>query len=377
MSAPDQDVVARLRAELHESLDTISFSDQSISFADRSIAPPQRYVAAFVRGRRRRSTRWAVATAVVLVAVAGVVAVTRNHRNAVPAAPTEPQTFTVIQTLATGEQTPAALAAGGSWLFATSWDTGRLLRLDPLTLRTTATLQVGTVRNSAVSIAYGADAVWLLNFADGNLWRVDPNTMTATLKVPLPAEASEVAFGHGAVWVTLCCTSTTTANRQRLLRLDAATGAITGSVVVAGEGETVALSVGQHVVVASQNGPILVIDPLTLKVQRSMADPCDCGDVPGIAEGAHGLYVSSLTSLLRYDTTGRQTATTDLIGNVSPIGAHSDSVWLAQDDQLLRLDPVSLAVTGRAPIAAVGHVSELGSSIYVSVAGAVDKLGPP
>ena len=370
MSASDQGVVARLRAELHESLDTVSF-------ADRSMAPPQRYVAAFVRRRRRRSARWAAATAVALVAVAGGLAVTRNHRNAIPAAPTEPQAFTVIQTAATGEQTPAALAAGGSWLFATSWDTGQLLRLDPVTLRTTATLQVGTVRNSAVSIAYGADAVWLLNFADGNLWRVDPNTMAATLTVTLPAEASEVAYGHGAVWVTLCCTSTTTANRQRLLRLDPTTGAITGSVVVAGEGETVALSVGQHVVVASQSGPILVIDPVTLKVERSMANPCDCGDVPGIAEGTRGLYVSSLTSLLQFDSTGRQTATRDLVGNVATIGAHSESVWFAEDNQLLRLDPVSLAVTGRAPIGAVGHVSELGSSIYVSVAGAVDKLGPP
>ena len=227
MRAVDEAAAARLRTELHESLD-------AVSFADHSLIPPQRYVTAFVRRRRRRSALWAVAVAVTLVAVTGLVTLTQHHRTSLPATPSRPQVFTVVRTATTGEQTPAALAAGGSWLFATSWDTGRLLRLDPLTLQTTATLQVGTVRNSAVSIAYGADAVWLLNFADGNLWRVDPKTMTATLKVPLPGEASEVAFGHGAVWVTMCCTSTTTANRQRLLRLDPTTGAVTGSVVDCG-----------------------------------------------------------------------------------------------------------------------------------------------
>jgi hypothetical protein len=210
------------------------------------------------------------------------------------------------------------------------------------------------------------------------LWRVDPNTMTATLKVPLPGEASEVAYGHGAVWVTLCCTSTTTANRQRLLRLDPTTGAITGSLTVAGDGETVGLFVGPDVVVATQGGPIVVVDPRSLTIEYSLPEPCpDCGVVAGNAEGAHGLYVSSLTSLSRYERrTGRQAATRDVIGDVSTIGTQSGGVWFAQSDQLVRLDPVSLAVTGRAPIGTVSHVVEFGRAIYVSTPGVIEKLSP-
>jgi DNA-binding beta-propeller fold protein YncE len=296
-----------------------------------------------------------------------------------PVTPSQPQTLKVLTSARTGETTPAGLTAGGGWVFAGLWDSGRLLRLDPITLRTTATLQVGSARNGPLSVAYGAGSVWALNFADRRLWRIDPSTMTATLKVTLPAQPSQVAFGDGAVWVTECCTSTNTSDRQRLLRIDPASGAITGSLQVAGDGETVTLAVGRQVSVTSQNAPVLVIDPTTMKVLRTLHVGCDgCEGAAGLSAGDQGLYVRSLSSVLRYDPqTGRLLAkSSEMAPGFALLSAQPDGVWFAADGGLVRLDPVSLVVTARAPVAASGQLLGFGHSIYVSVGGDIDMLGP-
>ncbi|HEY0870791.1 MAG TPA: hypothetical protein VGD55_10370, partial [Acidothermaceae bacterium] len=257
MSSTSHDFATRLSAELHQSLDAVPVDD--LAWFDAQPKANER------AGRRRRRARMRMtATAVAAtVAVAVVVAQAGTRRTSRPATPSRPQTFQVVATADVGGATPAVLAAGGGSVFAGLWDSGQLLRIDPITLRTTATLQVGTPRSGPLSISYGDGAVWVLNFDDSQLWRVDPATMTPTLRVPLPAQPSQVAFGDGAVWVTVCCSSTETATRQRLLRIDPTTGTITGTHQVAGEGETVPLAVGPDVVVTTQNGPVDVIDPNT------------------------------------------------------------------------------------------------------------------
>lgn len=375
MSTAGDNFAARLSTQLHDSLDAVAVDD--LPWAD--ARPGLRELS---QRRRRRSSLKAAAT--VLAAAAAVIAVIlvaqpETRPPTQPVTPSQPATLRVLTSVRTGDDTPAWLAAGGGWVFAGLWDSGRLLRLDPITLRTTATLQVGSARNGPLSVAYGAGAVWVLNFADGRLWRVDPSTMTATLKVTLPAQPSQVAVGAGAVWVTGCCTSTNTSDRQRLLRIDPATGAITGSRQVAGDGETVSLAVGRQVLVTSQNGPILAIDPKTMKVLRTLRVGCDgCeGAAAGLATGDQGLYVRSLSSVLRYDSrSGRLLAKSpETAPGFTPLSAQPDGVWFAAENGLVRLDPASLVATARAPVAATGQVAELAASIYVTVGGAIDRLG--
>jgi hypothetical protein len=376
MSSPSNDFATRLRGELHRSLDAVAVDDHAWLDAQGKVNERA--------GRRRRRVRLTV-TATALIAAAAVTAVIvgvhlSTRRASHPVTPSGPQTFQVVATAAVGGTTPAVLAAGGGWVFVGLWDSGQLLRLDPVTLRTTATLQVGTARNGPLSVAYGAGAVWVLNFADGRLWRVDPATMTPTLKVTLPAQPSQVAFGDGAVWVTVCCSSTETATRQRLLRIDPTTGTITGSHQVAGDGETVPLAVGPDVVVTSQNGPALVIDPNTMNVLSTLSDLCvGCNQTAGLTAGSKGIYTVSLSAPpQRYGPHGGQVlATGSTIADVStPLSAQPDGVWFAATDQLLRLDPTSLAITGQAPIAVTGQLVELADSVYVSSGGIIDKLGP-
>jgi hypothetical protein len=53
-----------------------------------------------------------------------------------------------------------------------------------------------------------------------------------------------------------------------------------------------------------------------------------------------------------------------------------DGVWFAATNRLLRLDPTSLAITGQAPVAVIGHLTELAGAVYVSSDGTVNKLDP-
>jgi virginiamycin B lyase len=379
MSTRLDNFAARLSNQLHASLDGVPVED---------LPWAQGHRAAAERARRRSRRSWMRAAATVLAAAAAVTAVivvaqpgTRPAAN--PAAPSQPPALTVLTSADVGGTTPAALAAGGGWVFAGMWDSGQLLRLDPTTLRTTATLQVGTARNGPLSVAYGDGAVWLLNFADGRLWRIDPATMTATLKVTLPSEPSQVAVGDGAVWVTVCCTSSDDATRQRLLRIDPDNGAITGSHDVAGDGETVPLAIGPYVVVTSHNGPVLVIDPNTMNVVRTLPDLCaGCEETAGLVAGDQGIYVTSATSAQRYDPrSGHLLATSAQIANIgAPLTALPDGVWInATTDhlRLLRLDPASLAITAEAAVRGTAQLVELDHSIYVSTDGTIDRLGTP
>jgi hypothetical protein len=374
MSSPLNDFATRLRGQLHQSLDAVAVDD--LAWVDAQSKVIER------AGRRRRRT-WARAatTLVAAAAVTAVIVVVQlgTPRASHPVTPSKPQTFQVLATAAVGGTTPAVLAAGGGWVFAGLWDSGQLLRLDPVTLRTTATLQVGTARTGPLSITYGDGAVWVLNFADSQLWRVDPATMAATLKVPLPGQPSQVALGDGAVWVTVCCQSTETATRQRLVRIDPTTGTITGSHQVAGDGESVPLAIGPDVVVTSQNGPVVIIDPNSMKVVGTFPDLCTgCEETAGLVAGIHGIYVTAAASVHRYDyASGRVVATSPAIADIGgPLSVQPDGVWFAATNRLLRLDPASLAITGQASVSVTGQLVELANSVYVSSSGTIDKLDP-
>jgi hypothetical protein len=373
MTSSLEDFAARLTTQLHESLDATPVDDLSWADARPSVR---------TRARRRRRRSLVTATATMLVAAAAVTAVVvvaqPSGRKGTPTVtPSQTAELSVVATAAVGGTTPPLLAAGGGWVFAGIWDSGQLLRLDPTTLHTTATLQVGSTQSGPLSIAYGFGAVWVLNFDDGRLWRVDPATMTATLKVQLPAQPSRVAVGDGAVWVTGCCTSSDTSTRQRLIRINPETGAITDTRVVAGDGETVQLAVGPDVVVTSQNGPILIIDPKTMNVVSTLPDVCaGCDETAGLVAGPEGFYISSLGFVDRYDPhSGRLLAKyppTTAVG--TPLSVQPDGVWIAAGDRLLRLDLISLAVTAQATVAGAGYLVELSNSIYVSTAGVVEKV---
>jgi hypothetical protein len=133
------------------------------------------------------------------------------------------------------------------------------------------------------------------------------------------------------------------------------------------------------VVVTSQNGPVVVVDPNTMKVVRTLPNLCPgCNQTTGLLAGDQGIYATSVASVVRYDPRSGRVLTTppDLADVEAPLSVQPDGVWFAATNRLLRLDPTSLAITGQAPIAVTGQLVELGDFVYVSSGGTIDKLGP-
>ena len=366
----------QLRTRLHESLDEIVVND---------VPWPVARAAARGRTRARRrvlgSTAAALATAGAVAAVVLAVQPAGRSTKGPTAITAPPQSLRVLATAnLDSTTTPARLAAGGGSLFAALWDSGMVVRLDPLSLDRTGSLRVGSSRNGPLSIAYGGGALWVLNFSDGRLWRIDPSTMRPTLKVRLEAQPAQVVFGDGAVWVTVCCGSTHTADRQRLLRLNPDTGAVTGSTVIPGEGETVTVAVGPQVLVASASAPVQVVDPGTMKVVRQLHVGCNgCQGVPGLAVGERSLYVTSFNSVLRFDaSSGKFVAESPQLGldlTATPLALGPDGLWLAAGNEVVRLDVTTLRVTARLQVDSAAQVAVAPPSEYVSGAGTVARVG--
>jgi YVTN family beta-propeller protein len=106
--------------------------------------------------------------------------------------------------------TGTGLAAGyGSiWVAAQApvTDQMALWRLEPSTARVIQTIPFGTLRPGyppTLAVALGDGAVWVANFDNGNLVRVDPDTGTVVRTIHLGGHPSGIAFGANRVWVTV------------------------------------------------------------------------------------------------------------------------------------------------------------------------------
>ena len=90
-----------------------------------------------------------------------------------------------------------AVGAGSVWLLADAGKKSVVHRVDPASLKVVATIPAGA---GAVTVTFGAGAVWVPNGDDGTLTRVDPATNTArTIKVG--GEPFEVGTDAHSTWL--------------------------------------------------------------------------------------------------------------------------------------------------------------------------------
>jgi YVTN family beta-propeller protein len=80
-----------------------------------------------------------------------------------------------------------------------------LWELDPATVRVTHTITFGKGTSVLLSldVAIGAGSVWVTNYDDGTLVRIDPKTLTVVKTIHLGSHPSGVTFGADRVWVTV------------------------------------------------------------------------------------------------------------------------------------------------------------------------------
>ncbi len=306
-------------------------------------------------------------TAIAVAAAAAVPAVllTRRDRTTAPPPPILPVKEDSLVRIdpATGEAV-AAIAAGPSPVLATVGEgavwlvtTGdkRLSRLDPDTNEIVASVGFPpAVPESPQGIVAGEGAVWTVH-ANG-LLKYDPETATFP---PLPDNielasdhndivedisfATDVAAGHGAVWVTAA----------EILRLDPETGVVLertrppSFATDTGSGSAGWLAVDEGGVWhADPLGGIAFIEAAT----NSVTPAADTGEaLDGIAVGEGALWAMNATddSILRIDPTTGRVSPPIRVGRLpTAVAAGAGAVWVTsgRDGTLSRIDPVTTDV---------------------------------
>jgi len=87
---------------------------------------------------------------------------------------------------------------------------------------TNATIAVG---NLPVGVAFGEGSVWVANYRDNTVSRIDPRSRTVIANIPVGTHPKGVAVGEGSVWVI-------DYDEARITRIDPKTNSVAQSLPV-------------------------------------------------------------------------------------------------------------------------------------------------
>jgi streptogramin lyase len=369
MPLSDQDVIERL----HDALDAPAIPQHA--WSDRHAALQQRAT----NLRRRRGGGVAAVSGVAVAAVIGVLVLTGGGgRSAgtvqkLHTSPSPVTSYAVTASARVDEQGgDPQFAIGHGAVFVADWSHGRIVRLNSTTLKVTGQLAVGSRQDSVLSIAYGHGSLWALDFSSGTLLRIDPTTMRVAGTTPMPGQPSDVVYGDGSVWVTVVGLSTNPRTRQRLERINPATGDVTGHTVIPGSGQSEQIAVSSVVAVSGETGPIMIVDPTTMRITRTMHDP---GEHPAGMSSLNGqIYVLTERGIVRLSTAdGREPVVfkthgpdNDGINVPDGLSGAAGLLWAGTNDTILGIDPAL------GDVVSVGHAR---SSAGVATASGTSSRG--
>ncbi|SPE41836.1 conserved exported hypothetical protein [Candidatus Sulfopaludibacter sp. SbA3] len=214
-----------------------------------------------------------------------------------------------------------------------------LVRLDPKTWKTTATVSSGTGA-AKPAVATTADSVWILSDNKTTLSRIDPDQNMVVAELRLFAGCNSLTFGEAALWVT--CPS-----ENRIIRVDPNTNLVDKRIEVSAQPASLAIGESSIWVYCQKEGKIDRIDPKTNKVIKTI----ELG-VPG-AEGSIAAAQGSVWASQSGFPLTRIDPQTDKVvqqfwgpgGGAVYIG--QNSIWIANlpEGKLWRVDPKRVAAT--------------------------------
>lgn len=268
-----------------------------------------------------------------------------------------------------------AMTAG----FGSVWvGSSTLVRIDPATNETLATISLGT---GAVGLAVGEGAVWAVGGGDAAngprgeafLMRIDPRTNTVSARLPLEG-AYGVAVGRGAIWVAsardhlwrvdpvrmevtarigidlpLGVAATADAvwvtggrGVEMVERVDPSRNVVTASIAIPSSGAVATVAIGTQLVwVGSGDGTVTGIDPATNTVRTTLR--VGRGSQSLAEDGAGTLWVASSpipaspsspnptspSTILRVDVaTGKSSPPLDVGPQVTGVAFFDGALWV-------------------------------------------------
>jgi YVTN family beta-propeller protein len=308
------------------------------------LRPPAQVADGRVRPERRAGARMRVALAALLIA--GVAAALG---------------------LAVGREPEPALAGiGANSLGVIDADRNELV----------ATIAVG---QRPVSVAVGAQAVWVANAGDETVSRIDPAARELVENVRARADWGSVGVGRRAVWVVGRVGRSPT-YQAAISRIDPDVAAVTGvarySAISVRYDESFAIDEGFGAVWATAGWRLLRLD----RDGRLQGTIDAFSSARGLAVGEGAVWVGDIAHpvsgnsiVSRVDPgTNRVAAKVPVAAEVASIAVGAGAVWVASDDgTLTRIDPVANVATATIDLGgALSDVAVADGAVWVANSGA-------
>ena len=229
---------------------------------------------------------------------------------------------------------PSGVAIGQGSVWVTNYNDGTVSRID----LKTHTVETIPVESTPTGIAVGANAVWVANSYSGTVSRIDPAD-DSVQSILVGNGPSGVAVGDGAVWV---------ANRNdgTLSRIDLLSDTAQ-TIRLGGATEATDVAVGKGAVWVSDaaSGRVLRVDPRTNRVVNII----NVGNGPSaITAGFGSVWVTNNLdgTISRINAqTSRVTATEQVGSGPNAIAAGAGAVWVANElgGTVVRIDAATNA----------------------------------
>ena len=210
-----------------------------------------------------------------------------------------PDPETGVTSIDTGGTQVLGLAVRDGAVWAVSYDTSTMVRIDPATNTVAATVEVPGGA-SAASLPSG---LWVAAYGNpGHLYKIDPETATIAMSVDLGDVCCDLTEGAGLVWA-----------------LD-------------------------------RSGAVIGVDPEAGDVRTTLPVKLDLNAHNNVVFAGGYLWVSSdTTALFRLDPASGRTKTFDVGGGV-PFLAQDGLLWGAGPSELWAVDPASGEVVQRVEV---------------------------
>ncbi len=221
-------------------------------------------------------------------------------------------------------------------------------------------------------MAFGAQAVWVLNFRDATISRIDAATGEVGATPAVGGTPTGVTSGADAVWVTTGF-GQASGDVGSIVQFGARQAQVEDRIPIGNGVEAIAFGEGAVWVVDRTRELVLRVDTTN---SHASPDEIPVGAAPGaIAVGAGSVWVTSTldNTLWRIDPTTYETvATIPLLTSPTAIAVGAEAVWVTSEsgDSVTRIDlttnrPVTTMAIGNRPLG----VATSPGAVWVAVSG--------
>ena len=255
------------------------------------------------------------------------------------------------------EASAGRIATGAGSVWVTNFGNDTVSRIENGEVR-----QVIPVGSGPSAIAVGNEAVWVANALDGTVARVDPDTNRVVQTIPVGHDPSGIAYGEGAVWVA------DTADHA-VVGIDPRTGKVTRRVNLDARPSDLAVGAGWVWVTSETAGEVLRISPdgKDVAAVRVGTGPGAIAATPGAVWVANALD----GTVSRIDPSREVVTATLEVGNdPSGLAISPEAVWVTNEysGTLTRIDPHAPTVAQTIHVGRrLTGVAVVGNAVWVAV----------